>query len=346
MKRGLNSTVICGVAVALIGCTSLKEQKLGENLKKSETKVRVKLLGAGQIFVAQKFQPRVKCQSLFNALSVSVQGEAGTRPVTMQPTCDFLKGNLVYISKEMQKPGTFMVQVTKKSESARLLTGQPMVAAKFEDADFNSGADFIVQGAKDLAAGQIAKGFITYPEGNMTDWIKVAGKNGATSLTLVDGSDNKDLVVQVYDMSRGPRAPRRLGSLTHKKTRTFPMKSDNLYVRVKGEGYSAEGAYSIIRGDAASVAVSAGGGGGGGRLSVIDCYRVGDGESVVLLEASEGLKVSDEIVVFGRAVTGELQQLGECEVTAVQSGQASCRMSGQVDNRFTEYRATKKSGST
>lgn len=346
MKRARNnlrilvSSLVLGV---LTGCATLSEQKLGEPLKKNVTKVRIKLEGSGQVFVSQKYAARVKCPTIYNSLSVSVQGEAGTRPVTMQPNCEFIKGSLVYISKEVLKPGSFTVQITR-NDSAKLLTGQPLVAAKFEDPDFNSGADFIVQGAKELPAGQIAKGFITYPGGNMTDWIKVTGKNGATSLTLVDGSDNKDLVVQVYDMSRGPRAPRLLGSLTHKKTRTFPLKSDNLYVRVKGDGYAAEGAYSVIRGDSGAAAVASGGGQGASRLSVIDCYRVGDNESVVLLEANEGLKVSDEVVVFGKAVSGEMQQLGDCEITAVQSGQASCRMSGQVDNRYTEYRATKKGG--
>jgi len=339
VKKSLGLFLALGIA----GCATLSDHKLGEPIGRGQNKVRVKLEGKGQIFVAQRYLPKAKCALLKRALNVSVQGEAGTPPVVMIPNCEMLKGQYAILSKEVLQPGTYTVQITK-GEGAKLLLEKPLVSARLEDPDFNSGADFIAQGAKELPVGQVAKGFVSYANGNQTDWIKVPGKGGAVSLTLVDGSEKKNITAQVYDLSRGARAPRLMGSLGHKKTRSFPLKSDNLYVKLKSETYSGEGNYSLIRGDSApSVAAVVS---GGKKLSVIDCYQVAEGESVVLLEANESLKVQDEVIVFGKSSSGEIQQLGECEVTNVQAGQASCRMSGRVDSRFTDFRATKKQGTT
>lgn len=328
-----------GLSLSLVGCSSLSEHKLGETVSKG-SKVKVKLEGKGQIFVSQAVSAKTRCLGLRGALEVSVRGEPGTPPIALTTTCELVKGQYSVITKEMLQPGNYSVQVSN-GENGRYLLGKPMVAARLEDPDFNSGADFIVHGAKDLPSGQVAKGLISYPTGNATDWIKISGKGGAVALTFLDGSDNKELTAQVFDMSRGAKAPRLIGVLSHKKTRTFPLKSDNLYVRVKESGYG-DGNYSLIRGDSAAAAVSGSGGGGGVKLSVIDCYQVSEGESVVLLEAGEGLKVQDEVVVFGKKTSGELEPLGECEVTAVQAGQASCRMGNQVGTQYTEFRAIAK----
>lgn len=341
MKLSKISVVAGAVLLLSAGCASVSNHKLGSPLKSAAGKVQINLESKGQIFASHKLAPKAKCATLKKAMTVSVRGEAGTPPVVMTMSCELIKNNLTFVSREMLRPGNYSVQITK-GDGAKFLLDKPVVGARYEDPDFNSGADYMSDGAKDLPSGQVAKGYVSYGTGNATDWVKVSGK-GAVALTLVDGSEEHDLIAQVFDLGRGARNPRFLGNLSHKKTRAFAAKGDKLYVRIKATPFTGEGNYSLIRGDSALGGAAAAGGGGGAKLSVIDCYQVSEDESVVLLEAGEALKAQDAVVVFGRAGQGgELVQLGDCEVTNVSGTQASCRMSGAVDSKYTEFRAVAK----
>jgi hypothetical protein len=195
-------------------------------------------------------------------------------------------------------------------------------------------------GGKELAAGSVVKGMVDAPKGNATDWIKISGKGAVTALTFIDNSDEKVLTALVYDLSQGARRPKLIGKLPHKATKSFANKNGKLFVKVKGENLLSVGAYSMIRGEALSAAPSVAT--SGSKLTVVDCYAVADGESVVLLEAGEDVKVSDEVSVFGKSTQSELVPLGDCEVTAVQGNQASCKLSVSVDSKYVEFKAVAK----
>lgn len=329
----MKPTFISGLLCLLVaGCSTLPEPRFGSMLDKSSMKFRVKLEGKGKIIVAQKLTGLRRCEDLKKLFTVKIREESNSTasPVTVTSSCTYLKSTLAAVSQNGLNPGSYVVEVSRK-ESGRSFDKNPLLQAKYDDPDFNSGGDYTVDGAKDLVAGQSLKGNVDYAQGNSTHWVRLKGKNTTVALTLVLNKDAKEVQAQVFDLPLGQEYPKLVGVLQPKGRRTFKLKEDNLVVRVSAKNSSAKGEYTLMRSDAS----------GSGRalnIPVLDCYQVGEG-SIVLLTKVEGMKVNDMITVFGKTPGGAQATLGHCQVNSIVDAQASCKMDSIPDQNYIEYRA-------
>jgi hypothetical protein len=324
--------------LALAGCGSPPPAnvKVGDELESGTMTFLFTLASKGQLYILQKITQQDNCPKLRERLYASVRPESGGNRVPAERVCDKDAGGIAITTKTSLPKGNYYVEV-KRDESSQF-DGKPVVWARYEDPSFNSGPDSLIDGAKELAPGGSVKGTVSYATGNPTTWIRLKGRNIKTGLTLIQNPDAKGVIVQLYEVSAPGKAPKLVAALASKKKRMVKIKDDNVLVKVTARSLDGQGEYSLVRSDAAVVA-GAKAEGPMVNVPVIDCYRVGEHSSIVLLQSVAGMKVNDPISVYGKKMTGESVALGSCSVTSIVGGQASCKMDEAVANGFVEYRA-------
>ncbi len=332
IHRGIVTVAFMTVVTVIMGGCATQSAKIGTPLESSNTKVKFSLDSPGTILVAQKVGPKADCDSLKRRISVSMSKQGNGTNVPTTVSCDFLKGNLVVTSKTLQPKGDYSIGIRRTDVKG--FKENPVIYAKYEDPDFSGGADSLVDGAKELVTGQSIKGAVSYPAGNSTEWVRLKGKNASVGLTLVWGPEAKDVKAEVYDATA--KTPKLMTVLANKKKRMVPLRNSNVLVKITAKAYGGTGQYSLIRADAGALGTTSVA--RGFAIPVIDCYQVGDNNSVVLLQAVTGVKVNDEVSVFGRKTSGENVTIGSCQVTSIVGSQASCKMDRDVTG-FVEYHA-------
>ncbi len=339
MKQLIVNVVVGTVAVVTIavssGCGSLPAARVGSTLDSGNTKVKIAMGSKGLIFVAQKLSGKADCDSLKRSLSVSISEDGIGKNVTTNSVCDFIKGNLVVSSKVAVNKGDYTINIKRIND--RAFKDNPQVYAKYEDPDFAGGSSYLVDGAKELTTGQALKGGVSYPNGNATEWIRLKGRNVGAGLTFILAPEAKDIKAELYDTGLDGKALKLVGTLTPKKKKIVRVSNSNMLVKVSAKPYGGAGEYSLVRADQGSAGTTSVA--RGLKIPVIDCYQVGDNNSVVLLQAVNGVKVNDEVSVFGRKSSGgETVAIGSCQVTSIVGTQASCKMEGSVTG-YVEYHA-------
>jgi len=334
----MNQLLINGMVVvfsfALASCGSLPAARVGSTLDSGNTKVKVSMGGRGLLFVAQKLSGKADCESLKRTLSVSITEDGVGNPVVTTSVCDFIKGNLVVSSKSPVAKGEYTISIKRIND--RAYKDNPGVYAKYEDPDFAGGPDYLVDGARELTTGQSLKGGVSYPNGNTTEWIRLKGRNVSAGLTLLLTGDAKDVKAEIYDTGVDAKTLTLVGTLQPKKKRMVRVRNSNMLVKISAKPYTGAGEYALVRADAGSAGTTSVS--RGVKIPVIDCYQVGDNNSIVLLQAVAGVKVNDEVSVFGRNAGGETVAIGNCQVTSIVGSQASCKMDGAVTG-YVEYHA-------
>src|ERR1019366_7550717 len=100
--------ILCVLGVLwLTGCSSIPEAKLSVPLLDSSTKVKLVLESSGHIIVSNQLKPSFeKCERLKGLFSVSIEDQNEDSPIPMNFTCNFLKGQLSAVSKNILQKGT------------------------------------------------------------------------------------------------------------------------------------------------------------------------------------------------------------------------------------------------
>lgn len=206
---------------------------------------------------------------------------------------------------------------------------------KFRGPEGYSGPDQVMAGATPLAANATVKDVVGFEEGDQSDWHQLKGENTNLALTLLSSAD-KEMIVRVY---RSYGRNRQLGApriLQPRKEYRFNLKKDDLYVQVMAKRRSEGLEYSLIRRD-----LSKGGSAAKmGALAVIDLYPLPDARALVLLKVSDELKAGAMLAISGENDKQKLEDLGDCEITQVSNGQASCTLASQPKSKYGIYKAT------
>jgi len=325
-----------GILLVGVGCSSLSEYKMGEVLPSADETFKLKLDSKGRIFVSQRLSAKGRpvCEKLKADLSVSIKRESDGEKIAVEESCTFLPGRLVAIAKDNAAKGEYMIALSRGGK-ADLYDAKPFLGAKYVDPEFNSGTDYVVDGATELPKGQSAKGIIAYANGNRTDWIRLKGKNARVGLTLLENADAREVGAEVYKILKGGGRPVRIATLLPKKKRSFQVTADDLLVKLTAESYEGAMSYSLLRSDEA--------GGKKINIPVVDCYPVDEDSSIVLLGKADAVKVGDEITVFGKTTAGERVTVGTCQITSLSENGASCRMAARLRQTYLEFRAEGKS---
>jgi hypothetical protein len=328
----MNKVIILTSIVLFAGCSSMPEVKLGSEMTKRE--VKIKLAASAQVIVLQPLSLKgATCEKAKEAFQVEVRSETTSDRYETRENCGLLKNQVAFTTKKLLPEGAYRI-IFKQTAKVKVDEVKPSVYARYEDADFNSGTDFVLEGAKEFAEGTPVKGVISYPEGNATDWYRLKGKNQMVTLTYLENAAN-DIHAQVYEAADGGKA-RLIANLEPKQRKSFKVANDNILVKVSAKSFMGKGAYSLLRLD------KAGGGSLGEKLAVIDCYQISDNQAAVLLKATDTVKMNDAITVYAKKATGESQSIGECNVEAVAEGQASCTLNTKVSSDFVEFFARKR----
>jgi hypothetical protein len=327
------------VVIGLAGCGSTPTLKVGSLLENPRMNFKATLPAPGKLFIAQKIEGKKPgCDEMKTSLSVTMRKDGDNKVLNTIYDCKLMPGNIVAITKDNVGKGDYAIRVERALKPQ--FKEKPQVLARYADPDFNAGPEYLIDGAKELAAGQAFKGVVSYPQGATTQWVRLKGKSARVGLTLIQGPEARDLTVQVYENSPSSKGVTLVATLLPKKKKMLSLKEDNLLVKISAKAYAGSGEFSLVRSDGEA---AKGGAGAGVSIPVVDCYQVSESASVVLLESGKGgLKVNDEVRVFGKKTSGENIALGNCQVTSIVGTQASCRLDEAVGAGFVEYHAEAK----
>lgn len=249
----------------------------------------------------------------------------------MHASCTLRKNHVVLYPRNFLAPGDYRLSIDRK-QAWRYFFGKPELLVRYINADFKSDSDQVMTGATPAPKGSKIEGEVNYSQGDRTDWFQVDGENGMVSLTLLGENNGKEIDVTVF-RADGPKA-KPLFKLQHGKALTARLGKSDIFLRVRGKRYSGPVKYSVLRRDFPITRVVS--------VPVIDSYRVSDSTSMLLLEAVDGMAVKDELSIKGKKMNGELISLGQCLVTSVEGGQASCKLPRVPKVNIVELRAQVK----
>jgi len=315
------------VAMWIVGCASTPNEI---PIEMTSDATKIKLLSRGNIVVAQKVTSGPEnCKKFTQNLKIELRKEGVKGVIPMAVNCALKKGKFYVQSQAALAPGNYRVSVIR--ESMRWFTGDPTIYARYLNADFKSETDYMPEGATPLEPNQAVKSKTNYNKGDKSDWVRLNGKDTGVTLTFVPDDNDDDITAGVYWYSEAHNAPQLMGMLQPGKRRSFKIDQDDLYVRVAGGEFSGELEYTLLRRDTS--------GGKKSQLSVLDCYRVSDSSSLVLLQAVSGMKVSDHVMISGKTADGGSRTLGKCVVTSISDNQANCKLERPYSADIVEYKA-------
>ncbi len=204
----------------------------------------------------------------------------------------------------------------------------------FRGSEADSGPDQVLGGAVPLAANATHKDSVGYKEEDQTDWYLLKGENQEVELTFLSSS-HKELTAKVYRVFGKAKARGKPRVLKVGKVARFSLKKDDLYIQVEAAKKSAKLSYSIIRKDLTAGGTAA----KMAKIAVIDLYPLSDSKSLVLLKASDDVKVGSTLAISGQNGSEKMESLGDCEVSSVTGDQASCTLPSLPKLKYARYRA-------
>lgn len=314
MWRKLASLILMLLLAACAGVPVVPPQTLSN----SDQPVRVELPERGKIVLSQELRKNVlglNCREFSKRFQVKLQHSAHNTRIPMHASCKVRKDHLVLYPRNFLAAGDYHVTIERK-QAWRYFYGKPQLLVRYINADFKSDSDQVMSGAVPASKGNKIEGEVNYSQGDRTDWYQIDGENGMVSLTLLGENNAKDIDATVF-RSDGPKA-KPLFKLHHGKPLTARLGKSDIFVRIRGKRYTGAVKYSLLRRDFPITRVVS--------VPVIDSYRVSDSTSMLLLEAVDGMAVKDELSIKGKKMNGELISLGQCLVTSVEGGQASCKL--------------------
>ncbi len=205
-------------------------------------------------------------------------------------------------------------------------------ASKGPEAD--SGPDQIIAGATSLVSDTPIKDIVSISEGDQTDWYLLKGENLQSEITFLS-SGSKKLSANLYRVHPRKLTKTLLKVLRPSKANQVFVKKNDLYIQVQAKHKSGEYPYSLVRRDLSKGSSSS----KLSKISVIDIYPLAGKESLVLMNASEDLKVGSTLTIRGYKDNTNSVELGDCEVSSVSDGQASCTLATQLTSKYTQYKA-------
>ncbi|MEZ4749442.1 MAG: hypothetical protein R3B54_02090 [Bdellovibrionota bacterium] len=305
-----------------------------QTLGNTDQPVHVQLPERGKIILSQELRKNVtnlNCREFSKRFQVQLQHTAYSTRIPMHASCKVRKNHVVLYPRNFLAAGDYRVSIDRK-QAWRYFYGKPELLVRYINADFKSDSDQVMSGATPAAKGNKIEGEVNYSQGDRTDWYQIDGENGMVSLTLLGENNAKDIEATVF-RADGPKA-KPLFKLQHGKALTARLGKSDVFVRVRGKRYTGPVKYSLLRRDFPITRVVS--------VPVIDSYRVSDSTSMLLLEAIEGMSVKDELSIKGKKMNGELISLGQCLVTSVEGGQASCKLPKVPKINIVELRAQVK----
>ncbi len=315
------STLLCLMSLA---CSSTGDRL---PLETDDAHATLTLKVEGQLIVVQSFRiKRAGCREAQENLPVKIHRH-GTGAIPITRSCNEATGVLRVESKQFQPPGNYSLSLARYRR--RFSSKPALITVRYRNADFASEDDWLPEGGTPLEPGIKVKGEVHYHSGDQTDWFRVKGSQASVGLTFFAAADAP--VAEVFAALPGGSGVRRIGTLAEGRSRHFPMRGEDLLVRVRAKELSGSSSYSLLRRDTELARRV--------NVQVVDCYAIGGGMGVAVLKAAAGIQAGDGVVISASDASGKRKVLGKCTVTTVSEGDASCELPYSEQAEWVDFRA-------
>ena len=320
------------IALFTFSCGSTPYQPVNIETQMDEFVITTESSGLVGFF--GKLKKKVTCDQLsVGKIDLEIYNKKTVKKIKLIKDCKSFKNSVWIRSADFIPSGKYHFEFSR-SDSLRFLDGNPQPRVRFKNPDFRSGSDQVVTGSMGISGNQTLTESVSYNQGDRTDWFLLEGNEGRISVAFQAIDTKNPSTAHIYKRKKGRKRLRRVLRLKPGHPRTLILKSESdLFVRVRAAAYKAQSKYVLRRRILKKKPKKK-----VRTIPIVDCFPVDSKSSTALIQNSEGLKVGDSIQVLGAKNGQGFQKVGDCQVSSISSGQATCQMNMVVKAEFSHFK--------